>query len=261
MLTVIVVDLDFGNGKSRFIYTKRLLLITFLFMIDIAWGSARNAFPTGLHDRNAFQPIAVACSKDVISRLRTAGCLILSPYLVDFVLFKFAATAPSPVTMKIQSAGLGLLQLLQTFFYFSSILSLVQAKYATCKATPNDASWPSISQWTFLNQTLSGRLLNPLPPASACHSSYPGPNDTCAEIAAAWSKFTFHQDNPVSVAWNNLNNDSCLPDSSAPCSGLGYPVYVANVSSTNDVKLAVDFARDNNLRLNVKASGHDYLGR
>ncbi|KAN0089987.1 FAD-binding domain containing protein [Hyaloscypha variabilis] len=130
-----------------------------------------------------------------------------------------------------------------------------------CKATPNDASWPSLSQWKTLNQTLSGRLLHPLPPASSCHVFYPGSNNTCAEVTNSWSNMAFHQNNPVSTAWNNMNNDSCVPDPSAPCSGLGYPVYVVNASSANDVKLAVDFARENNVRLNVKASGHDYLKR
>lgn len=155
-------------------------------------------------------------------------------------------------------AGLSLLAL-QTFFHLSSVL--VQAQSTACRTTPNDASWPSISQWTSLNESLSGRLLQPSPPASACHSSYPGSNSTCAQITAAWSNFTIHQNDPVSSAWNNWNNDTCLPDPSAPCSGLGYPVYVVNATSASHVKLAVDFARENNIRLNVKASGHDYLGR
>lgn len=165
------------------------------------------------------------------------------------------------LTIKMRFASLGFLSLLQTYFHFFLILCPVQAESKICKTTPNDAYWPSISQWAALNHTLSGRLLHPLPPASACHSSNPGSNATCAEIATAWSNFTFHQDNPISTAWNNMNNDSCLPNSSAPCSGLGYPVYVVNASSANDVKLAVNFARENNLRLNVKASGHDYLKR
>jgi hypothetical protein len=77
----------------------------------------------------------------------------------------------------------------------------------------------------------------------------------------SWNTFAFHQNDPISTAWNNMNNDSCLPNTSASCSGLGYPVYVVNASSANDVKLAIDFARENNIRLNIKASGHDYLKR
>jgi hypothetical protein len=166
-----------------------------------------------------------------------------------------------PIIINMRLAGLGLLPLLHVVFYISSIFCFVQGHYTICKATPNDTSWPSISQWTSLNHTISGRLLNVIPPASACHTSQAVSNDACAMLNASWTTFAFHQDNPVSTAWNNMNNDTCLPDPSAPCTGLGYPVYVVNASSANDVKFAVDFARENNVRLNIKASGHDYLKR
>jgi len=162
------------------------------------------------------------------------------------------------VTMRVKTSGL--LPLLQTLAHLSSILGHVQAQGATCKSTPNDTSWPSIYQWNHLNESLYGRLLHPPPPALACHSSL-GSNDTCAKTKSSWNTFAFHQNNPISTAWNNMNNDSCLPNTSTPCSGLGYPVYVVNASSASDVKLAIDFARENNIRLNVKASGHDYLKR
>lgn len=155
--------------------------------------------------------------------------------------------------------GLGALPLLQILAHLPSLLFYVEAHNTTCKSTPNDTSWPSISQWNSLNESLSGRLLHPSPPALACHTSYPGSNETCTEVTSSWSTFAFHQDNPINTAWNNVNNDSCLPNTSAPCSGLGYPVYVVNATSADDVKLAIDFARENNVRLNVKASGHDYL--
>jgi len=34
-----------------------------------------------------------------------------------------------------------------------------------------------------------------------------------------------------------------------------------NATNKDDVKKAVDFAKENNVRLVVKGSGHDYLGR
>jgi hypothetical protein len=146
--------------------------------------------------------------------------------------------------------------------HVSSFLGYVEAHNEMCKSTPNDASWPSLCQWNHLNESLSGHLIHPSPPALACHPSYPGfDNETCTNITNSWSTFAFHQDNPISTAWNNMNNDSCLTNASAPCSGLGYPVYVVNATSAKDVKLAIDFARENNVRLNVKASGHDYIKR
>ena len=161
-----------------------------------------------------------------------------------------------------RNSSRGLLLLLQALIQTSSVLCyVVQAKGTGCKSTPNDPSWPAIDRWNHLNESLSGRLLRPAPPALDCHSSQPADEALCAEIKTAWYTFPFHQNNPVSTAWNNMNNDSCLPDASAPCSGEGYPVYVVNASSAYDIKLAIDFARENNLRLNVKASGHDYLKR
>lgn len=34
-----------------------------------------------------------------------------------------------------------------------------------------------------------------------------------------------------------------------------------NATCKEDVKAGVDFARENNVRLNVKSTGHDYMGR
>lgn len=61
--------------------------------------------------------------------------------------------------------------------------------------------------------------------------------------------------------WQNYNNYSCTPDANSSCSGAGYPVYVAEVNTAEDVKSAVDFAREKKIRLNIKSTGHDFLGR
>lgn len=154
--------------------------------------------------------------------------------------------------------------LLHTFTSLSSLPSSIQAQSPPrlCKTTPSSPSWPNITTWNALNATLSGRLLHPLPPASACHASFPTyNNETCTTVTNSWSDFTFHQNNPISTAWNNMNNDSCLPDPLAPCSGTGYPIYVVNATTAEDVKIAIDFARERNIRVTVKASGHDYLKR
>ena len=59
---------------------------------------------------------------------------------------------------------------------------------------------------------------------------------------------------------NNWNNDTRLPLPTATCSDEGYPVYVVNAASKEDVKAGVDSARERNVRLIVKETGHDYLG-
>ncbi|KUJ23468.1 FAD-binding domain-containing protein [Mollisia scopiformis] len=132
----------------------------------------------------------------------------------------------------------------------------------TCKTTPSDPTWPSPSTWDVLNSTLDGNLLLPVPPGAVCHPTHPTYNSTlCTEAQLSWSSEFFHQRDPISAEWNNWNNDSCLPDASFPCSAAGYPVYVVNATTREHVKAGVDFARKYNIRLIVKSSGHDYVGR
>lgn len=184
--------------------------------------------------------------------------LFIYPKLTNLLIFYFSLFKFSHKKMIVHH--LRLLPVLQALIHLSSVRH-VDAANAICKSTPNDASWPSISEWNHLNETLSGRLLHPLPPALACHSTDPASNASCAGVQKSWSSFAFHQDDPVSTAWNNMNNDSCLPTADAPCSGLGYPVYVVNATTADHIKQAINFARKYNVRLNIKASGHDYLKR
>jgi hypothetical protein len=60
--------------------------------------------------------------------------------------------------------------------------------------------------------------------------------------------------------WQNYNNYSCMPDAAAPCTGAGYPVYVVAARTAGDVKAAVDFARAKGVRVNIKSTGHDFVG-
>jgi FAD/FMN-containing dehydrogenase len=49
--------------------------------------------------------------------------------------------------------------------------------------------------------------------------------------------------------------------SSGDCTLGGFPVYSVNVSNVGQIQLAVNFARNANLRLVIKNTGHCYLGK
>jgi hypothetical protein len=49
--------------------------------------------------------------------------------------------------------------------------------------------------------------------------------------------------------------------SNATCTLGGYPNYSVNVSSVAQIQLGLNFARNNNLRLVIKNTGHDYIGK
>jgi hypothetical protein len=100
------------------------------------------------------------------------------------------------------------------------------------------------------------------PPGAVCHADQPTYDaNLCPTIEMDWILYQFHSGDPVSSAWNNFNNDTCIPDPTLPCSGLGYPQYVVNATSAEEVAAGVKFANSHNLSLIVKGTGHDYMGR
>lgn len=149
--------------------------------------------------------------------------------------------------------------LVQVFDVVAAWNSHPQAK---CRATPGSADWPSTASWSALNSSISGRLIKASPPGAVCHPGQPTYNPVaCPAVQAGWMTSIFHTDDPVSSIENNWNNDTCLPIPTVPCSGEGYPVYVVNATCAEDVKKGIDFAGEKNVRLIVKGTGHDYLGR
>lgn len=176
---------------------------------------------------------------------------------------------------------------LQLALSLAGIASGLHTSHAeTCKAHPGTSAWPSASTWAALNRTLDGRLLQPPPPGAVCHPGQPTYNASqCANVAEEWKTYEFHAANPISVMWDKFDNYTCLPEKNVTCSPAGYPAYVVNASCAEHVKIGVDFgkischvfyivfklfasansisqsARKHNIRLNVKNTGHDYLGR
>ncbi|KAE8440852.1 hypothetical protein EG329_006369 [Mollisiaceae sp. DMI_Dod_QoI] len=152
---------------------------------------------------------------------------------------------------------------LSYFIQFLGFTALgVASSRPSCKAVPSSADWPSNVEWSRLNASISGRLIKTSPPGAVCHPTQPTFNVlACPVVQAGWLTSAWHTDDPVSSIMNNWNNDTCLPIPTDPCSGEGYPIYVVNATCAEDVKRGLDFAREKNVRLIVKGTGHDYLGR
>ncbi|KAF1808813.1 FAD-binding domain-containing protein [Eremomyces bilateralis CBS 781.70] len=144
-----------------------------------------------------------------------------------------------------------------------SILTVAEDLARTCKAVPGTASWPSTSDWDALNKTLSGNLIKPLPPGGVCHPEQPNYDEAaCPAVQRAWTtSWSFHIEDPVGNGYNNWNNDTCLPAPENPCSADGYPSYVINANTAQHVQAGINFARERNIRLVVKGTGHDFRGR
>ncbi|KAF9697951.1 hypothetical protein EKO04_004506 [Ascochyta lentis] len=155
----------------------------------------------------------------------------------------------------------------------SSIIAA--ATKSQCKCTPDDECWPSKSDWSALNTTLSGALIQGIPPGSVCYPNEPNySEEACATIRTQWFDSTFHASNPVSVDYPVWTNNSCNPiypngtsltgDTNAGVNGcsLGaYPAYVVNATTAHQIAEALRWAGSHDIRVIVKATGHSYTGR
>ncbi|KAF2431185.1 FAD-binding domain-containing protein [Tothia fuscella] len=144
----------------------------------------------------------------------------------------------------------------------TSVQALNFKNSSSCKVLPSTPQWPSETAWAELNRAVAGRLSQPLPLASVCHSTMANYNPSaCEEITDKFKTGSTHANHPTSSMWQNYNNYSCMPEANAPCSNDGFPLYVVTAQNAEDVKAAIDFARTNKVRLNIKSTGHDFLGR
>ncbi|KAI1378129.1 FAD-binding domain-containing protein [Hypoxylon crocopeplum] len=137
-----------------------------------------------------------------------------------------------------------------------------------CRSIPGDVSWPNSADWDSLNQTVHGKLVATIPIAASCHHSAEEGSSTfnqeaCDALRDEWFFPTTHLDSPSSPMAYQFTNNSCNPflDSDAPCT-LGYHVaYTVNATTASDFQAAVQFVKRHNLRLVIRNTGHDYLGK
>ncbi|KAK1585490.1 uncharacterized protein LY79DRAFT_581098 [Colletotrichum navitas] len=136
-----------------------------------------------------------------------------------------------------------------------------------CKVIPGDDAWPGPDVWEQLNQTVGGRLIATVPQAAVC---YPQgfadikPNQAeCAELAKNWEFPQTYINSPAAIANPWYQNDSCSPfsQSSGQCELGNYVSYSISVEGPPDVVAAINFCRSQNVRLVIKNTGHDYLGK
>jgi hypothetical protein len=125
----------------------------------------------------------------------------------------------------------------------------------SCKKHPGDANYPSPSAWSAFNDTLDGVLLHPSPLASPCYPGLTYNPSLCTFIEANFANTSLHASDPTSVVAYWPEGNTCLPpdgSGNSTCTNAGLPEYVVNVSTVRDVQLAVNYARNQNLRLVVK---------
>jgi FAD binding domain/Berberine and berberine like len=116
------------------------------------------------------------------------------------------------------------------------------------RVRPGQPGWPSEASWDGLDREVGGRLLKVHPSLTVCQES--PSSAACRDLFKGLKNPYFIGDDP------SLTQTTGWVDAwtSQPS------VYAVAARRTEDVVAAVNFARENNLRLVVKGGGHSYLG-
>ncbi|KIH92013.1 FAD binding protein domain-containing protein [Sporothrix brasiliensis 5110] len=145
---------------------------------------------------------------------------------------------------------------------------LARANTTTCKCYADQSCWPTDSRWKALNQAVQGRLVNFVPPAAACYPTYGNATtanaDACTAIQANWTNANWIVDQSAQTFSNFWNNNSCSAAADKcgdKCAQGLSPSMIVTANNQFDVQVSVNFARIQNLRLVIRNTGHDYLGR
>lgn len=119
---------------------------------------------------------------------------------------------------------------------------------AFTRRRPSDANWPSPAAWKQLSDAVGGNLIPVNFPLSVWKKD---PKSAAAEQLAS-----------------NLKNPYFIGEQAGLTQTLGWfnawatrpSVYAVAARNAHDIAAAVNFARENNLRLVVKGGGHSYQG-
>ncbi|KAJ6012574.1 hypothetical protein N7522_002929 [Penicillium canescens] len=97
-----------------------------------------------------------------------------------------------------------------SFFPFWLLVHGVAGASSQCKCAPSDHCWPSSNDWSYLNETVSGRLIKTIPPGSACYQDEPNyDKSACDALLKNWTDSRYHSSNPVTVSDPLWSNSTC----------------------------------------------------
>lgn len=147
---------------------------------------------------------------------------------------------------------------------------LVTDKTYTCRCLYGEQCWPNENEFAKLTSQLSQPVLHPLPPASPCYPPS-APSGNCSAITANYTNGRWRSDQPGAMQHTNFETfishddtlSACYLDTTlgVPCGQGSIPPVGVDARSGSDVQAGVNFANKHNLKLVVKSTGHDFLGR
>ncbi len=111
------------------------------------------------------------------------------------------------------------------------------------------AGLPSQDEWAALRERVGGRLIAVDPPLAPCRAD--ASSDACSSVLTNLKNPFWIEEQPGALQTNGYLD--AWENQVSP--------YAVAAQNADDIAAAVNFARDKGVRLAVKGTGHDYLGR
>ncbi|KAH7125831.1 hypothetical protein EDB81DRAFT_764928 [Dactylonectria macrodidyma] len=150
------------------------------------------------------------------------------------------------------------------FYFDEDTASRESPTGSQCKVMPGDACYPTKIVWKVLDILSGGALIKTVPFGSVCYAGDHYDAAKCQFLIDNWNKSDTHVVDPTSVMSPLFEGATCEPDDAAlgnTCTLGGFPSYSINVTNVAQIQLAVNLARNTNMRLVVRNTGHDFLGK
>lgn len=148
-----------------------------------------------------------------------------------------------------------------------SAVAFGSSKDIYCRCRPHESCWPSVEQWYALNKTINGHLVAVRPAASVCRGDG-FDTESCKTATALWTDSVWRSSQPGAMQWQNWeawpeHHQTCYIESprNTACDQGRISLYSARVQTASHIQSSVRFAKTHNLRLVIKNTGHDFLGR
>ncbi|CAF1242479.1 unnamed protein product [Adineta steineri] len=143
---------------------------------------------------------------------------------------------------------------------YDNLFSHIQEGY--CRCLSNDSTcWPSASIWQTFNQSIDGQLISSQPSAAVCNSN-PSNINACNIARNKWTNSSWRSDHAGAMQAANWENSSCsIYYNSMTCNQGSVPILAVNATLPQHVQKTLRLVNTYNLRLVIKTTGHDYLGR
>ncbi|KTD14397.1 FAD-dependent oxidoreductase [Legionella israelensis] len=125
----------------------------------------------------------------------------------------------------------------------------LQNSKAYCRCQPQDSCWPKAKEWATLEKQLTGQLIKPVSAITPCKKDKN--SEACKNALKHIYNPFFLSSNPGNAQSQGWLNAWIYQNSN----------YAVEAVNTKDIVEAVNFARQHRLRIVIKGTGHDYLGR